>query len=263
MTILNARGEDIGPMLAAACVAHGIPLELALGCAIAESGLRPDAERWGTLTPQAKDAISRGDSVLLMDIINRTWPDISFGYGQQIVKFHYLGDQSASVENCLAVRRAVFNDPRANLLDMCKRLAARLRQAQTTDLTPVGGDLLLMACVLYNRGHLVTDPAEWRAIQSRVDHYRRSLTQAREVLAAQPTQGGTNMSAISERATQIGAEKLGGADQNTMGQPLSEEIEMGGGVRLQAYWNCLLIEVPGAGVYPIPAANVLGVFLGN
>jgi hypothetical protein len=260
VTIRNARGDDITHDLTSAAETHGIPLELALGVAIAESGLRPDAERWGTLTTQARDAITNRDMVLLQDIIMRAWPDISYGYGQQIVKFHYLGDLSPTVDNCLAVRTAVFNDPVTNLRDMCKRLAARLKQAQQTSLSRTDGDVLLMAAVIYNRGHIPVDVAEWTAIQSRVDHYRRSLAQARAMLAAIPTNdipnsipnGGT-MTAIDDRAAQIGEDKTG---------PKHSEIDVSEITKIGLYNNCVMLETPN-GVYALSELSVMKEFLPN
>lgn len=157
--IINTDGEDIGGMLKSAADAAGIPLELALACAIAESDLNPRAERRGA------------------------WPDISFGYGQQIVLYHYLGDHTSSPENIAAVREGVFADPQWNLDDMCKRLASDLQRVQNVDLGPVAGDQLLGALVVYNSGswHSAND-AWWGAWSGNVRNYQRALTQAREML---------------------------------------------------------------------------------
>ena len=116
----NVSGEDLRPALTAASEGAGIPLALALACAIAESGLDPRAERWGGSegTRQAREAIAAGDSSRLQEIIDRAWPDISFGYGQRIVRFHYAGDRTPSVPNVLAVRRQVFENPEADLREM-------------------------------------------------------------------------------------------------------------------------------------------------
>lgn len=249
--ILNARGDDITRDLTSAAGEHGIPLELALGCAIAESGLRPDAERWGTFTTQAKAAIANQDMVLLQDIISRAWADVSFGYGQQIVLYHYLGDKKPTVDNCLEVRRQVFNDPVTNLRDMCKRLEARLRQARSANLLHVGGDVLLMACVIYNRGHVPVDNTEWTAIKSRVDHYRRSLQQARDMLAVKEGKK-PNMTAIDDRAS-------GNDIKDKLGDALSEEIEISADVHLKKFYNAVLLDVQGD-VYCLPEATVADKF---
>ena len=84
----------------------------------------------------------------------RAWPDVSFGYGQRIVRFHYAGDRSPSVPNVLAVRRQVFEHPEADLREMATFLKGTLAQARRGDLSPCGGDELLGALIVYNAGHL-------------------------------------------------------------------------------------------------------------
>jgi hypothetical protein len=157
--IINSEGDDISAMLKAAADAAGIPLELALACAIAESGLNPKAARYGA------------------------WPDISFGYGQQIVLYHYLGDHTNTPENISAVRDAVFADPQRNLNDMCQRLASDLQRVQGVDLSPVGGDQLLAALTVYNAGswHKAGDPW-WQAWAGNVRNYTGALARARDML---------------------------------------------------------------------------------
>ena len=90
---------------------------------------------------------------MLQAIIDATWPDISFGRSQRIVKFHWTGDGQPTVANCLAVRQAVFADPARDAREMAVRLAANLRTARQHDLAPVQADELLGACVVYNAGH--------------------------------------------------------------------------------------------------------------
>lgn len=72
-----------------------------------------------------------------------------------------------------------------------------------------------------------------------------------EGYAFQQATGG-NMTAIDERAAQLTPEIIGA--------PLSEEIEMDGGVKLKAYYNGILIEVPAAGVYAVAEATVAHLF---
>lgn len=252
MAIRNSLGADIAPDLIASAETAGIPLELALGCAIAESGLNPYAERWGggSNTAAAKTAIEQQNWGALQAVINRVGADISFGYGQQIVLYHYLGDRSATVENCLAVREAVFGDPSRNLWDMAKRLAARLQQARRQDLDRVDGDELLGACVIYNRGHWPVDAAEWTAIKSRVDHYRRSLVDARRLIAAH--EGAQPMTDIERRANEESIkDKLGAALTGEM--PASECV-------VKAYENAALLYIPGAGTYLLPEGTVADKF---
>lgn len=170
---------DIRPALESAASAAGIPLQLALACALAESGLNPRAERWGGMTGQAQQAIAAGDNALLQAIIDETWPDISFGYSQKIVEFHYLGDHSQSVDNCLAVRAGVFADPDRNLVEMANQLAGCMATAQAGDLSPVGGDPLLGALIVYNAGHLpAADSPWWGQWAGNVANYKAALDRA-------------------------------------------------------------------------------------
>lgn len=181
--ILNVDGDDIRPALEAAVKEAGIPLLLALACVIAESGLNPRAERWGSLTSDARTAINQGDLGRLAQIIEEVWPDISFGYSQKIVLYHYLGDRSSSIENCLAVREGVFGDPEGNLRAMAQQLAGCLGTAQAGDLSPVGGDPLLGALVVYNAGHLPPAVSPWwDKWAGNVGSYGRAMAQAREML---------------------------------------------------------------------------------
>lgn len=72
------------------------------------------------------------------------------------------------------------------------------------------------------------------------------------------------MTVIEERASQIGAEKLGGSSPETMGQPLTGIFDFGNGVRMQAYYNCILIEMltpNGPEVWTAAEAGVANVFL--
>lgn len=166
-------------MLVAASGAAGIPLELALAVAMAESALNSKAERWGSMTSQAQAAIIGGDMDLLQAIIDEVWPDISFGLSQRIVEYHYLGDGSQRADNCLSVREGVFADPARDLQEMCTKLATCLATAQAANLGPVGGDPLLGACVVYNAGHYPTaDDSWWSTWSANAASYRAALDRA-------------------------------------------------------------------------------------
>jgi len=179
-SLLNADGDEIGPIFDAAWQAASIPRQLALACALAESGLNPRAERWGRSTAAARSAIQADDRAWLAEIIDAAWPDISFGYGQQIVLYHYLGDRTSSVENVLAVRDGVFADPAGNLVDMCRRLAGCLARARACDLEPVAGDELLGALVVYNSGAWhAADDAWWTSWAGNVRAYASMLQRIR------------------------------------------------------------------------------------
>jgi len=181
--LANVDGRDILPSLVVAADGAGIPVSLLLACAIAESGLNPRAERWGSRTEEAVAAIESGDLGRLGWIIEEAWPDISFGYGQRIVMYHYLGDRSSSVENCLAVRDGVFADPEADLRAMAEHLSACLSAAEGSDLSPVGSDPLLGALVVYNAGRMpASTDTWWQKWSGNVGSYRRALDRARELL---------------------------------------------------------------------------------
>lgn len=186
--VMNTLGEDIGGNLVQYASVYGVPLRLALACAIAESGLNPYAERWGLETARARSYINSGDYGSLQAVINRVWADVSFGYGQQIVRYHYEGNQSRSVENCLAVRNAVFADPLGSLENMCMRLAADLAIASAGDLSPIDGDVQLGALVIYNSGslHSASDPW-WSEWAGNVSNYRLAFRLADELIG--PFQG--------------------------------------------------------------------------
>ena len=135
---------------------------------IAESNLNPYAERWGAATARAKEAIAAGDRRTLQQIIDRYWPDISFGYGQRIVLYHYCGDRSPTVDNCLAVRNSVFQNPMRDVVETAKKLQP---------LYAVYGDML-RSLIVYNAGHW---PGDWyfTAYQQNVKNYQNALREAK------------------------------------------------------------------------------------
>lgn len=179
--ILDINGRDIRPPLERACTAANIPLALGLACIMAESDLDPRTDRFGRRTTQARAAINNGDHGLLATIIQQTWPDVSFGFAQRIVKFHYVGDRQPTVANVLAVRQHVFTHPDQDLMEMAKLLTGRLVMAQNGDLSLVQDDLLLGALVAYNAGHFPTvHEAYWQTHGNNVKRYREKLALARE-----------------------------------------------------------------------------------
>lgn len=95
------------------------------------------------------------------------------------MQYHYAGDRSATLENVLAVREAVFAWPAENLADLCRRLAGNLAGAWHEDLSPVDGDAELMALVKYNAGHYPS-PGEsyWTRYAANVANYRWALRRA-------------------------------------------------------------------------------------
>lgn len=98
MPVIDVRsqeGTDLTPLINAAARKYRLPTRCITAQLIAESNLRERAERWGA------------------------WPDISFGLGQQTVKYASVGDHSASPENIALVRDWYF-DP-AHAIDDCAR----------------------------------------------------------------------------------------------------------------------------------------------
>ena len=185
--ITTVQGVDIADLLVSASGAAGIPTALLLGCLMAESELDARAERWGpaALTAQAKAALANDDLQRLRAIIPLAGNDISFGLGQRIVKFHYHGNGQLTLENILDVRQFVFDNTDTDVREAARLLASCLTNAGQADLTPVGGDRLLGACVAYNNGH-VPPPGDayWTARAATVGRYAEKLQQARQLLGA-------------------------------------------------------------------------------
>ncbi len=177
----NAEPEYL-QMARLAAQEAGVPLALVLACGQAESGWNSRAERWGWRTEAAKLMIDVGDDAELQAIIDDVWPDISFGIGQRIVLYHYLGDFQPTLANCLAVREGVFADPQRDVVHMADTLAGCLAVARQSDLTPVGGDELLGALVVYNAGHMPRpDSVWWHDWAGNVANYRAAMAWAADV----------------------------------------------------------------------------------
>ena len=155
----------------------GIPRRLLLAVADAESGFSPYAQRWGRRTREAVQAITISDYGWLAAIVATEWPDISFGVGQMIVRWHYLGDRTATLSNVLEVRQSVFDNPAEDLRQMALRLRWYRACIITNgpDLTPVQGDIDLAAAVAYNAGHYPPTRPYWLAFSANVRRYRAAL----------------------------------------------------------------------------------------
>lgn len=159
---------DLAPLFEAASWGQGCPLVLLLGAAKAESGLNSHAEHLGV------------------------WPDVSFGLAQISVAYSYYGDGTDSPANIASVRDYVFAHPDVDLAEMAKRLTADLSGARDggadpassgVDLSPVGGDAFLMACVRYNAGHYPpAGDSYWTAYAANVAGYVAGLAWARGVV---------------------------------------------------------------------------------
>ena len=182
MQITSRSGADLTGEFRGASELSGCPLPLLVAMARAESGLDPLAERWGTRTGEARRALEAMAWATLAEIIAAAGNDISFGLSQRIVRYHWAGDRSPSIDNILAVRAAVFADPARDLLEAGRWLASHLARARMADLSPVNGDAELMALVAYNAGHIpAAGAAYWQTRAATVERYRRALVEAREM----------------------------------------------------------------------------------
>ena len=148
-----ASRDEIIALVVAKAHEHGlVPYEL-LGGVIAESGLNPDAERYGV------------------------WPDVSFGLLQQTVKFAEEGDHTPSPENVALIRR-LYSDP-AHALDVG---AAKFKHWRYDPEVSA-----LQAWTAYNL------PASYRFwpdvpnVEQR-ENYRAGLAEAQRILGAPPVE---------------------------------------------------------------------------
>jgi hypothetical protein len=170
--VINTRSEDIAATINLAAKQCDLDAVHLLALLIAESGLNPMAERWGRETLAAQAAIERGDWSLLMAIISRAWPDVSFGYSQRIVLYHEEGDRSPSLNNCLTVRQAVFANQAADINAAASRLAGCFGH-MTCD------GSILSAMTVYNAGSdRRNEPAWWALWKGNIASYERALEQA-------------------------------------------------------------------------------------
>lgn len=92
----------------------------------------------------------------LQEIIDSEFPDISFGYGQRIVAYHWLGNGSGSIDNVLRVRDGVFSDHYADILNMATRLRTCRSVAVIAGAEPIFG-----ALIVYNAGHYPDAGSSW------------------------------------------------------------------------------------------------------
>ena len=175
---------DILPLILAAIVGTGVPVETLYAGMIAESELEPRAERWGRQTVTARAYIQSDDMQALQWLLDSVWPDVSFGYSQRIVKYHWAGDQTPTVKNVMAVRQAVFDDPEEDLRQMALHLEWCRTQTANRPLDRVDGDRELGALVCYNAGHYPSLHASWwTTYDSHVTRYRQALEKSRTAIA--------------------------------------------------------------------------------
>lgn len=123
------------------------------------------------------------DWATLRGIIQRAGADISFGYGQHVILYHYFGNRQSTIENCLAVREHVFDNPEENLIDMCVRLSNNVNRVRNDPgLARVNGDVYLGALIVYNAGSLRTDQAWWNEWAGNVASYRAAIVRAHQLV---------------------------------------------------------------------------------
>jgi hypothetical protein len=181
--VLNCEGVDIRPLLENVAAETHVPTALVLACAITESGLNPQAKRWGIHTREARTAIATHDWERLAWVIAASWPDIGFGYGGQLVLSHYLGDYAPTVENCLTVRSGVFANPEGSLQSMAQTLAAYLHPMSRRGLDVPNDDRQLTALLTYRRRRwLAPDRDGGRGATTLIDSSRAALGEAAALL---------------------------------------------------------------------------------
>jgi len=167
------------------CGQYNVDVLLFLATLMAESGLNPKAERFGFETLNAQQAINAGDWVALQAIIDRTKPDISFGYTQLIVGTaagYGIGNGQHTVENVLDVRDRLFN--RHASLDLGAQHLLR-NMASPSDW---GDDWRLQTLIAYNSGsHQPRGNWYWQRYQQNIQNYLGCLIWAENLLK---TQGG-------------------------------------------------------------------------
>jgi hypothetical protein len=159
LSVLDAEGVDIGPLLQDAALDNGVPLEGLLALVKAESELAPRGERWGSWSrAYVQDLIARQDYGKLANVIFDAKPDISFGLSQVTVGLagsYGVGDGTWSVYNVLDVREALFD--RKTSIDVgARHYAGCLARAPQV----AGYDPLFVGLVLYNSGSW-KEPGSW------------------------------------------------------------------------------------------------------
>ena len=145
--------EEIIALIIAYSDAAGVPRRLTLACGIAESNLRQYATREGT------------------------WPDVSYGIGQQIVKFAPVGNGKDTPDNRALVRDWLFN-PQNSIPLMVKKLAEaydnRLKAGYSDE------DAQWQALYRYNTGGWLPPGGQY---VGNVENYRRAFVAADALLA--------------------------------------------------------------------------------
>jgi hypothetical protein len=165
-------------------VAHefGLPARVLVALLNAESGLRWNAARYAyrrgdgsfaNLTERAEAALARADfsdfAGVLVEISNNNSNDVSFGVGQQTVRWADEGTHELTVENVVFIRELYFNVPFA-IRKAAKQLAYYYNVYQDD----------LEALCRYNKPNLPGNQNPNR------NNYNNSLNRADELLGLSP-----------------------------------------------------------------------------
>lgn len=164
------------------CDAVGLPRRVGLGCGIAESGLRQYAERWGYHTAEgirAAETPDIDDDQAVLDQLDAdgTPLDVSFGVGQQIVRYAPVGDGTMTPANVLAVRAWLF-DPANAISLMVTKLGLFFHDRTNPGIGDEGRGLY--ALYRYNTGRFVAPGGQFAG---NVANYGRALLAADAELA--------------------------------------------------------------------------------
>jgi N-acetyl-anhydromuramyl-L-alanine amidase AmpD len=168
--IAQDTGQDLAELFNAEAAHVGVPAELLVALAIAETELCVSAERWGRHTVAARAALAADDraalAALLATIEAETPGDVSFGLFQQTVRWADEGDHTGSLENIFAIRE-LYEDPRHATAVAARKLGVYWRKY---------GDPLEALC-RYNKPSLPGSQSPHR------QRYRESLERARAYIA--------------------------------------------------------------------------------
>lgn len=144
-------------MIEGAAKTYGLPIVAVLAMLKAESGLDPDAVRYGV------------------------WPDVSGGFSQLTVETaarYGIGNGQNTQENIQAVLAMLCD--RATAIDLGTRhLAAAFR---VTEGQAIGDEAIIWALAYYNAGTYAFNPWYWSQYSQNVANYRGCLAWAHEQL---------------------------------------------------------------------------------
>lgn len=218
------NGPELRQLIYGIADEYGLPRELVLALAQAESGCNSDAERWYSYTREAKEAIAANDTQRLQTIVDSITnyhhsDDISFGCMQQTWRWsdEYAQQYGKSLvgRNDLAAImdfRSKYLDPEVALRNAAPKLVRILARPD------VQGDIL-MALYKWNRAAVGVMPPPGNQL-----NYQRSLEQAQKwieedaVSEDQPVPEHSFQFGFENKANELGAE--------IVGEPVEDEREI-------------------------------------